>query len=199
MNKITICELLARILFNSTSSINLVMNLQEYNILFITYPNKDYLKWKKKHFSLTCFYSLMLTFKMSSPNICTKVQYHFTESQKWYGNVINCRLGLEYDNAASQAEGFSPSQSRLSLSGLSLMCINVFNTLDSLNISTIFHIKNIDLSVVEIPISILYSNLYRGHFLLWIQSPLQLGSKIHFLGIKLAHFISLNFKLCLHK
>jgi hypothetical protein len=38
LNKIILCEPLASIiLFYSTSSINLVLNLHEYNILFITY------------------------------------------------------------------------------------------------------------------------------------------------------------------
>ena len=41
MNKSILCEPLAIIiLFYSTSSINLVMNLHEINILFITYPSK---------------------------------------------------------------------------------------------------------------------------------------------------------------
>jgi hypothetical protein len=36
LNKVILCE--ASILFYSTSSINLVLDLHEYNILFITYP-----------------------------------------------------------------------------------------------------------------------------------------------------------------
>jgi hypothetical protein len=39
LNKIILCEPLASIiLFHITCSINSVMNLHEYNILFITYP-----------------------------------------------------------------------------------------------------------------------------------------------------------------
>ena len=42
LNKSILCEPLASIiLFYSMSSINLVMNLYEFNILF-TYPNKNY-------------------------------------------------------------------------------------------------------------------------------------------------------------
>jgi hypothetical protein len=39
LNKIILCEPLASIiLFYSTSAINSIMNLHEFNILFITYP-----------------------------------------------------------------------------------------------------------------------------------------------------------------
>jgi hypothetical protein len=48
LNKIILCESLASIiLFYSTSSINLVMNLHEFNILFITHPKQRPFKVKK--------------------------------------------------------------------------------------------------------------------------------------------------------
>jgi hypothetical protein len=50
-NKIILCEPLASIiLFFSTSSINLVLNLNEYNILFITYSKIERFTTKKRHF-----------------------------------------------------------------------------------------------------------------------------------------------------
>ena len=53
-NKSVLCEPLASIiLFYSKSSINLVMNLHEFNILFITYPRKRNINCKKDHFSPT--------------------------------------------------------------------------------------------------------------------------------------------------
>ena len=48
LNKSILCEPLASItLFYSTSLINLVMNLHEFNILFITYSQKELLIVKK--------------------------------------------------------------------------------------------------------------------------------------------------------
>jgi hypothetical protein len=41
-----------KILFYSTSSINSVMNLHEYNILFITYPKLRLFQVQKNHISL---------------------------------------------------------------------------------------------------------------------------------------------------
>jgi hypothetical protein len=53
LNTIILCEPLASIIsFYSTSSINSVINLNEFNILLITYPNSDRLKWKKSQFLL---------------------------------------------------------------------------------------------------------------------------------------------------
>ena len=50
LNKNILCEPLAnKILFYSTSSINLVMDLHEFNILFITYPKRT-LNCKKRSF-----------------------------------------------------------------------------------------------------------------------------------------------------
>ena len=43
MNKSILCEPLAiTILLYSTSSINSAMNLHEFNIFFITFPNKNF-------------------------------------------------------------------------------------------------------------------------------------------------------------
>ena len=51
LNKFKVCEPLASIIcFYSTSSINLVLNLQEFNILFITYPLKRTFNCKKRSF-----------------------------------------------------------------------------------------------------------------------------------------------------
>ena len=42
LNKSILCEpQMSIILFYSTSSINFVMNLHKFNILFITYPKKN--------------------------------------------------------------------------------------------------------------------------------------------------------------
>ena len=54
LNKSILCEPLARIiLFYLTSLINSVMNLHEFNILFITHPKKELLIVKNDHFSPT--------------------------------------------------------------------------------------------------------------------------------------------------
>ena len=49
LNKSILCEPLASILFYSTSSINLVMNLHEFNVLFIDFllliVKKDHHSW----------------------------------------------------------------------------------------------------------------------------------------------------------
>ena len=53
LNKSILCEPLARIiLFYSTSSINLVMNLHEFNILFITNSQKELFNCKKSVITL---------------------------------------------------------------------------------------------------------------------------------------------------
>ena len=54
LNKCILCESLTSIMsFYSTSSINLVMYQHEFNILFITYSQKELLIVKKDHFSPT--------------------------------------------------------------------------------------------------------------------------------------------------
>ena len=53
LNKSILCEPLASILFYSTSSINLVMNLHKFNILFITYFQNELLIVKNDHISPT--------------------------------------------------------------------------------------------------------------------------------------------------
>ena len=54
LNKSILCEPLESIiLFYSTSSINLLMNLHEFNILFITYAKKNSKIVQKDHFSMT--------------------------------------------------------------------------------------------------------------------------------------------------
>ena len=59
LNKSLSCESLASIIFNSMSSINLVMNLHEFDILFITHPppppkKNQTINCYKDHFSPTC-------------------------------------------------------------------------------------------------------------------------------------------------
>ena len=54
LNKTMLCEpLVSMILFHSASSIILVMNLHEFNILFITYPQKEFSFVENDHFSQT--------------------------------------------------------------------------------------------------------------------------------------------------
>jgi hypothetical protein len=101
LNKIIMCEPLASIiLLYSTTLINLVMNLYEYIIFYLSCTkNKDCLKWKG--ISHQCAYSVMLTFSASLHYVCiTQMTSYvkiyaqlcsisFTESQKQHGYVIN--------------------------------------------------------------------------------------------------------------
>ena len=53
LNKSILCKPLANItVFHSTSSIHLVIILNEFNIPFITYPKKNFIV-KRDHFSLS--------------------------------------------------------------------------------------------------------------------------------------------------
>ena len=61
LNKCILCEPLVSIIsFYSTSSINLVMNLHKFNILFITYPKNNSLIVKKIIFHRHAYYITLI-------------------------------------------------------------------------------------------------------------------------------------------
>ena len=69
LNKSILCEPLESIiLFYSTSSINIIMNLHEFNILSITYPQKTLKNCKKILFftdTTNCYYTSVILFLLN--------------------------------------------------------------------------------------------------------------------------------------
>ena len=91
LNKSILCDPLARmVLFYSTSSINLAVNLHEFNILFITYTPKELFLtlclYSENDVTSKCYYTSVISFLLNG--FITLLLRVICDNLKYYRDMV---------------------------------------------------------------------------------------------------------------